>query len=430
MKNITFQTAQPLEKAIAIAVTPKGPRFRASAIEHLDELSFLAENAGAEVVAKLYQEREHPDGATAVGKGKVEEIRQLIEEMGITVVLFDDELTPVQFRNLERELQVKILDRSAVILDIFANRARTAEAKVQVELAQLQYMLPRLSRMWTHLSKQYGGIGARGPGETQIETDRRLVRARIAELQDKIAAVARQKLEQRKGRHSLPRFALVGYTNVGKSTLLNALTGGDSYVADRLFATLDTTVRSFTMPNGAKALLSDTVGFIRKLPAQLIASFRSTLAEAQEADVLLHVVDVSNPDFREQIAVVQGTLHDIGCEGKPVVYVLNKIDNLPPDESISTLMTEFSGAVPVSAARHINIDTLLDVLVGKAAEQRQTLTIFLPYSDMGMIETVYESGEITRRDDEDSGVRLQINNFSDKSGEFMRRLSKYVVQEH
>lgn len=428
MKNTPVETAKQLEKALAIAIVPKGSRHREAAIEHLDELVFLAENAGADVVARLYQERDRPDAATALGKGKVEEVKQLIEEQEITLVLFDDELKPIQFRNLERELGVKVLDRSAVILDIFASRARTAEAKLQVELAQLQYMMPRLSRMWTHLSKQYGGIGARGPGETQIETDRRMVRNRIADLQEKIAAVARQKHEQRKGRQSLPRFALVGYTNVGKSTLLNVIAESDAYVADRLFATLDTTVRSITLPNNTKALLSDTVGFIRKLPTQLIASFRSTLAEVQEADVLLHVVDVSNPDFREQIAVVQSTLKDIGCESKEVIYVLNKIDNLPPDETIGTLLAEFSEAVPISAARHINIDALLNVMVQKCAERQQMLTLFIPYQSMGVIDIAYAAGEVVEREDTDTGIRLVISNVSDKTGEFERRLSPFRVE--
>ncbi|GAB1429225.1 GTPase HflX [Ignavibacteria bacterium] len=428
MKNVLLETAQPIEKALAVAVTQKGTRYRETAVEYLDELAFLAENAGAEVVARLYQERECPDVATAVGKGKVEEIKLLIEEQGITLVLFDDELTPIQFRNLERELQVKVLDRSAVILDIFARRARTAEAKLQVELAQLQYMLPRLSRMWTHLSKQYGGIGARGPGETQIETDRRLVRARISELQEKLNAVERQKFEQRKGRSNLPRFALVGYTNAGKSTLLNVISDGDAYVANQLFATLDSTVRQFIMPNGAKALISDTVGFIRKLPVQLIASFRSTLAEVREADVLLHVIDASNPGFREQVAVVQDTLKSIGCEQKPVVYVLNKIDSLTPSESIGTLLAEFPGAVPVSASRLINIDTLLDALVAEIVEQLHTLAVLIPYSQMKSIDIAYAAGEVIEREDGEDGTRLVIANISDKTGDYLRRLMPFQIK--
>lgn len=430
MKNVLLETARPIEKALAVSVSQKGIRHREAAVEYLDELAFLAENAGAEIVARLYQERERPDVATAVGKGKVEEIKQLVEEQGITLVLFDDELTPVQSRNLERELQVKVLDRSAVILDIFARRARTAEAKLQVELAQLQYMLPRLSRMWTHLSKQYGGIGARGPGETQIETDRRLVRARISELQEKLNIVERQKFEQRKGRSSLPRFALVGYTNAGKSTLLNVISGGNTYVADQLFATLDSTVRQFVMPNGTKALISDTVGFIRKLPVQLIASFRSTLAESKEADVLLHIIDASNPGFREQVAVVQDTLKSIGCEQKPIVYVLNKIDSLPPNESIGTLMAEFPGAVPVSAVRLINIDALLNALMSKIVEQLHTLTVLIPYSQMRAIDIAYAAGEIMEREDGEDGTRLIIANISDKTGDYLRMLGPFQIEKY
>ncbi|HOK14733.1 MAG TPA: GTPase HflX, partial [Candidatus Kapabacteria bacterium] len=295
------------ERAIACSVKVKGSN-REEAMEDLDELVFLAETAGAEIIHKIYQELPKINSATVLGKGKLEEVKQIVKEDNITLIIFDDNLSPAQVNNLEKELNIKVTDRSSIILDIFATRARTNEAKTQVELAQLQYILPRLTRMWTHLSKQYGGIGTRGPGETQIETDRRIIRLRIQNLKEKLKEIELQKKEQRKKRSEMPKFALVGYTNVGKSTLINTITNAGVYVEDKLFATLDTTVRQFSLPSGQKALISDTVGFIKKLPHNLVASFKSTLMEAMEADVLLHVIDVSHKLFREQIETVNKTL--------------------------------------------------------------------------------------------------------------------------
>jgi GTP-binding protein HflX len=295
--------------------------------EYLDELEFLAETAGATAVRRFTQRLNHPDPRTFIGTGKVAEIKSFLEASEINLVIFDDELTPSQLRNLERELQCAILDRTALILDIFAQRAKTAYAKTQVELAQYQYLLPRLTRMWTHLERQRGGAGLnmRGPGETQLETDRRIILTRIAKLKEQLKKIDRQMASQRGNRGSLSRLALVGYTNVGKSTLMNLLSKSDVFAENKLFATLDTTVRKVVIAN-IPFLLSDTVGFIRKLPHQLVESFKSTLDEVREADILLHVVDISHPNFEEQLDVVRNTLHEIGAGDKPVYLIFNKID--------------------------------------------------------------------------------------------------------
>lgn len=308
--------------------------------EHLDELEFLAETAGAMTHTKFLQKLPYPNPRTYVGSGKLEEIKQYMKAMDIDMVIFDDELSPSQLRNIERELECKVLDRTILILDIFASRARTFHAKTQVELAQLQYMLPRLTRMWTHLERQKGGIGMRGPGETEIETDRRIVRDRIALLKDKIKVIDKQMSVQRSNRGAMVRVALVGYTNVGKSTLMNVISKSEVFVENKLFATLDTTVRKVVIKN-LPFLLSDTVGFIRKLPTQLVDSFKSTLDEVREADLLLHVVDISHPDFEDHIASVNQTLVDIKSNEKPTIMVFNKIDayqNLTIDED--DLITE------------------------------------------------------------------------------------------
>jgi len=294
--------------------------------EYIDELAFLADTAGADTKIKILQKLQMPHPKTYVGKGKVEEIKQKIEEHNIDLVIFDDELTPSQVKNLENHLEIKVLDRTNLILDIFAARARTSHARTQVELAQYQYLLPRLTRMWTHLERQKGGIGMRGPGETQIETDRRIIQQKISLLKEKLKKIDQQMLQQRKNRVDLIRVALVGYTNVGKSTLMNTVAKADVFAENKLFATLDTTVRKVQI-DLTPFLLSDTVGFIRKLPTQLVESFKSTLDELKEADILLHVVDISHPNFEEQIANVNQTIRDITKdEEKRVIMVFNKID--------------------------------------------------------------------------------------------------------
>ncbi len=365
--------------------------------EYLDELAFLAETAGAEPVARFTQKVDYPNPRTYVGTGKLDEIRQYVEDNEIGLVIFDDELSSKQVANIEKELKVKILDRTSLILDIFAKRAQTATARTQVELAQYQYLLPRLTRMWTHLERQRGGIGMRGPGETQIETDRRIILDKIARLKEELVSIDKQKIVQRKNRGKLTRIALVGYTNVGKSTLMNLLSKSDVFAENKLFATLDTTVRKVVIDN-LPFLLTDTVGFIRKLPSHLVDSFKSTLDEVREADVLVHVVDVSHPNFEEQIEVVNKTLADIcGAAEKPMIMAFNKIDtftytpkdpddltpktreNISLDEFRRTWMSNMNNnCVFISAKERINIDELKDLLYQKA---REIHTTRFPYND-------------------------------------------------
>ncbi len=355
--------------------------------EYLDELAFLADTAGAVPVHTFLQKLDYPNPRTYVGKGKLEEIRKYVEQEEIGMVIFDDDLSTKQVTNIERELKVKILDRTSLILDIFARRAQTATARTQVELAQYQYLLPRLTRMWTHLERQRGGIGMRGPGETQIETDRRIILDKISRLKEELRHIDRQKSIQRKNRGKLTRVALVGYTNVGKSTIMNLLSKSEVFAENKLFATLDTTVRKVIIDN-LPFLLTDTVGFIRKLPTHLVDSFKSTLDEVREADLLVHVVDVSHPQFEEQIEVVNRTLQEVcGAADKPMIMVFNKIDaftyipkdpedltpstreNIPLEEFESTWMARTSGnCVFISAKQRINIEALKDMLYEKARE--------------------------------------------------------------
>jgi GTPase len=317
-------TAKEIEKVVLVGVINQQQNER-EVQEFLDELAFLAETAGGLPVRRFLQKTDTPNPKTFVGAGKLREIIDFVKENEISTLIFDDELSPTQLRNIEREAGCKILDRTNLILDIFAQRARTSHAKVQVELAQYQYLLPRLTRMWTHLERQRGGIGMRGPGETEIETDRRIIRDKIAKLKEQLEKIDRQMSTQRKNRGQMIRVALVGYTNVGKSTLMNLLSKSDVFAEDKLFATLDTTVRKVVIGN-LPFRLSDTVGFIRKLPHHLVESFKSTLDEVREADILLHVVDISHPNFEDQIEVVQQTLQDIESNDKPTYLVFNKID--------------------------------------------------------------------------------------------------------
>jgi len=365
--------------------------------EYLDELEFLADTAGAITVKRFTQKLDYPNPRTFVGKGKLDEIKQYIGENEVGMVIFDDDLSTKQISNIEKELQVKILDRTSLILDIFAMRAQTANARAQVELAQYQYMLPRLTRLWTHLERQRGGIGMRGPGETQIETDRRIILDKISHLKEELRAIDRQKSIQRKNRGKLTRVALVGYTNVGKSTLMNLLSKSEVFAENKLFATLDTTVRKVIIDN-LPFLLTDTVGFIRKLPTHLVDSFKSTLDEVRDADLLVHVVDISHPQFEEQIEVVNKTLRDIcGDSEKTMIMVFNKIDaftykpkdeddltprtreNISLDELKSTWMNRLhDNCVFISAKTGRNIDELKQLLYEKAREIH--LTRF-PYND-------------------------------------------------
>jgi len=322
--QLMIETNKPRERAILIGIIYHGQDERETE-EFLDELSFLTETAGAEPVKRFIQKLDVPNPRTFVGSGKIKELSLFVTENKIDVAIFDDELTPSQLRNIEEALGCRILDRTNLILDIFAHRARTSHARTQVELAQYQYLLPRLTGMWTHLERQRGGIGLRGPGETEIETDRRVIRDRISLLKEQLKKIDTQMVTQRKNRGKMIRVALVGYTNVGKSTIMNLLSKSDVFAEDKLFATLDTTVRKMVIGN-LPFLLSDTVGFIRKLPTDLIESFKSTLDEVRESDLLVHIIDISHPTFEEQIKVVNNTLKDLGVSGKPLILVFNKID--------------------------------------------------------------------------------------------------------
>ena len=396
------------ERAVLVGlITPQQPENKAR--EYLAELEFLAETAGAVTVKTFMQRCNEPNRATFVGKGKLEEIAHYVDENNIQLVIFDDDLSPKQVSNVERETHVKVLDRTSLILDIFAKRAQTANAKMQVELAQYQYLLPRLTGMWTHLERQRGGIGMRGPGEEQIETDRRIVKTKISLLKQKLADWDKQKVIQRKNRGKLTRIALVGYTNVGKSTLMNVLSKSEVFAENKLFATLDTTVRKVVIEN-LPFLLTDTVGFIRKLPTHLVESFKTTLDEVRDSDILVHVVDVSHPQFEEQIEVVNRTLHEV-CDAanKELIMVFNKIDqfshvpkdeddltprqheNIPLEEFEQTWMARMAGnCVFISAKRQLNIDALKQLLYEKACIVH---TQRFPYNDF-----LYQTYDIDTND--------------------------------
>lgn len=430
-KSKSIDLTEMKEQAIAVGIGKKNSN-RELAFEYLDELELLANTAGAEVIEKIYQELAKPNTSTVIGKGKVEEIKQTIYENNVSLVIFDDDLTPAQARNLEQILKVKIIDRSGLILDIFARKARSLEAKTQVELAQLEYFLPRLSGLWTHLSKQYSGVGTKGPGETQIETDRRLVRLRISHLKDKLKTIALQKEEQRKSRQKVPKFGLVGYTNAGKSTLMNAITDAGVFVEDRLFATLDTTVRSFNLPGGQEAILSDTVGFIRKLPTNLVASFRSTLAEAGYADVLMHVVDVSCPNFRSQMEVVENTLKTLKIFEKPIVRVFNKTDCFDTNSDdyylLKSIQNDFPDAVFISAKERINLDKLLEVLSSAYNQNNRYFRFILPYTDMDKLSKIYGIGDILSREDIDEGILLEVSISERERSLFLNNFAKFFKE--
>lgn len=396
MKENIISTETSEKTVLVGLITPQ--QNEAKAKEYLDELAFLADTAGAITEKTFLQRLDYPNPRTYVGKGKLDEIKQYVDENEIGLVIFDDDLTTKQVANLERELQVKILDRTSLILDIFAKRAQTANAKTQVELAQYQYLLPRLTRMWTHLERQRGGIGMRGPGETQIETDRRIILDKISRLKAELESIDKQKSIQRKNRGKLTRIALVGYTNVGKSTLMNLLSKSDVFAENKLFATLDTTVRKVIIDN-LPFLLTDTVGFIRKLPTHLVNSFKSTLDEVRDADILVHVVDISHPQFEEQIDIVNKTLAEI-CgkdSDKKMIVVFNKIDaftykpkddddltprtreNISLDELKATWMAKMNDdCVFISAKEQINIDELKNKIYEKAKEVHITR---FPYND-------------------------------------------------
>jgi GTPase len=369
----------------------------------------LADTAGAEVVGTLTQQLDRPHAGTYLGSGKVEELKLRIQELGATLVIFDDELSPAQGKNVEQVVHTRVMDRAELILDIFATRARSSEARMQVEVAQLEYMLPRLTRMWTHLEKMRGGIGMRGPGETQLETDRRLIQHRIRILKERLTDVERAREVQRQGRHTHFRVALVGYTNAGKSSILRSMAAdSEVFVEDRLFATLDPLTREVEIGDGYTALLTDTVGFIRKLPHHLVASFRATLAEAREADLLLHVIDASHPAWEEQRDVVDGVLADLGLSERPLLYVMNKMDAVP-EEQAAAVRERVSNLMPsslfVSALHSEGLDPLRASLRESLRRQRPVLEVRIPAANGRLIAEVHRDGEVLeQRMDEDTLV--------------------------
>jgi len=378
--------------------------------EHLDELARLVDTAGAEVVGQLTQQLESPHPGTLIGEGKVEELAALVLSAGATLVIFDDELSPMQGANLERELKARVMDRAEVILDIFSTRARSHEAKLQVELAQLEYLLPRLRRMWTHLSRIRGGIGLRGPGETQLETDRRMIRHKIQWLKGKLRDVERHRETIRAGRAPMLSASLVGYTNAGKSSVLRGLSGQHEIVVeDRLFATLDTLTREVDLGEGYRARITDTVGFIRKLPHHLVASFRATLEEARSADVLLHVVDASHPGWEEQMDVVEQVLAELGLQDRPVLPVFNKVDRLAdPVEFGRRVSAIYPGAILTTTMRTDGLTSLRNALRERERDLRPPVWLRLPLTAGAQMAALYRTGEVMERRDSELGFELRV----------------------
>ena len=400
----------PVERAVLVAAPRKGSADAQQLQEHLDELAELVDTAGAAVAGRLSQNVASPNPATLIGEGKVEELRVMLADENATLAIFDEELSPVQGANLEKELKVRVMDRAELILDIFSTRARTSEAKLQVELAQLEYMLPRLARMWTHLSRIRGGIGLRGPGETQLETDRRMIRKKIQHLKRKLGDVAQHREVVRSGRQAMLTAALVGYTNAGKSSILRSLTGEhDIFVEDRLFATLDTLTREVELGQGVRVRMTDTVGFIRKLPHHLVASFRATLEEATDADLLLHVVDASHHDLEEHISVVQSVLADLGLAERPQMLVFNKIDAVPDPLAFAARVRElYPGSVVATVMRTDGLQSLKTALADRASTLRPTFEIEVPVTDGARLAALYRAGEVISREDRGESVVLTI----------------------
>ncbi len=400
------------ERALLVGVSSSPELSRSTVEEYLNELEFLADTAGADVASRIVQEKKQKDPAWFLGRGKVEEMEHVVKGGLIDIVIFDDELTPVQARNLERVFECKVLDRTELILQIFATRAKSAQARMQVELAQLEYLLPRLTRMWTHLSKQKGGIGTKGPGEKQIETDRRLVRSRIASLKKKLGEVSLQHRTQTRDRSRVPRVALVGYTNAGKSTLMNALCPkAGAYAENRLFATLDTKTRRLELKINKVVLVSDTVGFIRKLPHRLVESFRSTLDEVLQADFLLHVVDASHPGYEEQMEVVRRTLKEIGVEHEHIIEVFNKVDAVGDRDALRALRRKHPDAIFISASRGININALKEAVGDHVARDYRLRTLRTHVSNYKLIGYLYKHAEVLEKlhDGEDVVLRYRAH---------------------
>jgi GTP-binding protein HflX len=401
----------PVERAILVGAPRKGSNAKHQMDEHLQELERLVDTAGGLVVGEVTQQIDKPNPATYLGKGKVEELRMVIDDKNASLIVFDDELSPSQGKNIEDATGQRVMDRAELILDIFATRARSSEAKMQVELAQLQYMLPRLMRMWAHLEKFRGGIGVRGPGETQLETDRRLINQRIKLLKNRLDDVQTSRTVQRSGRRDAFRASLVGYTNAGKSSILRSIGNApEVFVEDRLFATLDPLTREIDLGENSKVLLTDTVGFIRKLPHNLVASFRATLEEVNEADLLLHVIDASHPVWEEQRDVVESVLAELGAEEKPVLYVFSKIDALPPTQ-LEAMEERIANLVPnsvfVSSVTEGGLEPLRHALLVAMREGTQIAEIRLPAEDGKLLADIYRNGSVLSQRTDDGQIVLR-----------------------
>jgi len=419
-----IEIQSPIERAFLVGAPRKGSDDAVHVDEHLEELERLADTAGAEVIGKTIQRIDAPTPNFYIGQGKVESLKEDLKDANATLLLFDESLTPVQGVKLEKSLGVRVMDRTEVILDIFATRARSHEAKLQVELAQLEYLLPRLTRMWTHLSRIRGGIGLRGPGETQLETDRRAIRRKIAAHKKRLKDVAEHRANQRQGRRDLPAAALVGYTNAGKSSLLKLLSGQDVFIEDRLFATLDTLAREVDVGDGYRYRLTDTVGFIRKLPHHLVASFRATLEEAEDADLLLHVIDASHPGWEEQVEVVEKEMRNAefgmrndkaGVERKRTIYVFNKADLLPDPDAFLALVREkyphaiLTSTIPHSEFRisHCGVEDLRRALRTSAQALRPIAEIRVPVSNGKLLAALHRDAEILHQEQTNGVVTLR-----------------------
>ncbi|MFH0907963.1 MAG: GTPase HflX [bacterium] len=404
-------TSEPPEETVLLVGAQLGRATVWSVSDSVDELELLCQSAGARVVERIICKLPRPHPASFIGKGKATEIAELVKERGITTIVFDDDLSPAQGRNLEKIAAVKIIDRTQLILDIFAQHARTREGRMQIELAQLEYLLPRLKRMWTHLERQKGGIGLRGPGEKQIEMDRRRIVEQIGRYKKDLELLRRRRAEQRRGRrrHGWALISLVGYTNAGKSTLLNSLTGADVLVYDQLFATLDPTTRRLKLPNHQPALITDTVGFIRKLPHDLVDSFKATLEETIEADLLLHVIDASHPQVEQQIEAVHQVLHDLGVEETPVVPVFNKRDLPGAQNRVGRLEAKLGQGVAVSALHGEGLDHLRDVLADRLRNRGQKVQLRVPLHEGKLLAHIRSGGTILTEAYEDDFVVMTAN---------------------
>ncbi len=408
------------EKAMLIGVIKPG-NTEAMIKEHLDELELLAETAGAEVVGRVTQRVSKINPATFIGKGKANQIIEQSKELEVRLIIFDDELSPAQIKNYHKiSEKVKVLDRSGLILDIFQKHARTKEASTQVDLAYLEYLLPRLTRQWTHLERQMGGIGTRaGMGETQIEVDRRLIRTRITRLKKDLKKIEKERETQSLRRQSEFRVSLVGYTNAGKSTLFKALTGSNVYIQDQLFATLDTTIRKLNLDTSHTILLSDTVGFIRKLPHNLVASFKSTLKEVLEADLIVMVLDMSSPQIKDHMGTITDVLREMSADSIPVIHVLNKVDLISDGNMIEKLKRSFPGSVTISADQHLRLSDLTNKIIGIMESNYQTIDLEFSYDDGKTIANVQEGVEVLERAYEEEGVKLKIRGSRSRISQIM-----------